>query len=161
MRNIIIVLLVVLVACNSQKKGSFKPDFINAPPTIIYKTKANYNNLLPIILSDDKSEVISYPHPSDITVGNALALPTALKNGYLLDNRGIGRNVAFIKLTYKEYSKLENAPSLKELFESIVEKDPIVEMWNCGNAKAFSNKEKQINEIISTKKLETIFKRIK
>ena len=67
----------------------------------------------------------------------------------------------FIKLTYKEYSKLENAPSLKELFESIVEKDPIVEMWNCGNAKAFSNKEKQIDEIISTKKLETIFKRIK
>ncbi len=157
----ILFILVILVACKGQNKVAFKPDFITAPPTLVYKTKANYNNLVPVLLSEDKSVIVSYPHPSDIKVGNALALPTLLKNDYLLDNRGIGVNVAFLKLTYKEYAKLENAPSLKVLYELIIDKDPLIEMWNCGNSKAFTDKTKQLNELINNNTLKTICKRIK
>jgi hypothetical protein len=113
------------------------------------------------LLSDDKTEIISYPHPKDLKVGEALALPTSLKNGYLLDNRGIGTNVAFLKMTYEEYVKLENAPTLKELYELIIDKDPLTELCNCGNSKAFTDKTKQLNKVIEAKKLRTICKPIK
>ncbi len=157
----LIAILILLAACKGQNKVSFKPDFIAAPPTIVYKTKSNYNNLVPVILSEDKKDIISYPHPKDVKVGDALALPTLLKNGYLLDNRGIGVDVAFLKITYEEYSKLENAPTLKELYELIIDKDPLVELCNCGNSKVFTNKIKQLNNVIGAKKLRTICKPIK
>lgn len=159
----LLIFFIILAACKGQNKTMFKPDFnnISAPPTLVYKTKANYNNLVPVLLSDDKTEIISYPHPSDLKVGNVLALPTLLKNGYLLDNRGIGINVAFLKLTYEEYSKLENVPSLKELYELIIDKEPLVELCNCGNSKAFTDKKEQLNKVISSKKLRATCKTIK
>lgn len=159
----LVIVLVILAACKGQNKIPFKPDFVNvsAPPTLVYKTKADYNNLVPVLLSDDKTEIISYPHPSDIKVGNALSLPTLLNNGYLLDNRGIGLNVAFLKLTYEEYSKLESAPTLKELYDLIIDKDPLLELCNCGNSKAFTDKKEQLNKVISSKKLRTTCKVIK
>jgi hypothetical protein len=155
------IILFLVAACKGQNKVSFAPDFVTAPPTLVYKTKANYNNLVPILLSDDKKEIISYPHPSDLKVGSTFVLPTLLNNGYLLDNRGIGTNVAFLKLTYEEYSKLDNVPTLKELYDLIIDKDPLTELCNCGNNRAFADKTKQINNLIDTKKLRTTCKTIK
>lgn len=65
-------------------------------PVIVYKTKSDYFNLVPVVLSDDKSKIISYPSPTDI---NSSLLPTKLKNGYLIDNKGIQPNVAFLSFT--------------------------------------------------------------
>ena len=159
----LLILFLVVAACKGQNKTMFKPDFSNktSPPTLVYKTKADYNNLVPVLLSDDKTEIISYPHPSDIKLGNALALPNLLKNGYLLDNRGIGLNVAFLKITYEEYAKLENAPTLKELYDLIIDKDPLTELCNCGNRKAFKDKISDLNKIIKAKKLKSICRQIK
>ena len=157
----LIVILILFASCKGQNNAPFIPDFITAPATIVYKTKANYNNLVPVLLSDDKKEIISYPHPSDLKVGDALALPTLLKNGYLLDNRGIGVNVAFLKITYEEYNKLEKVPTLNELYDLIIDKDPLVEFCNCGNNKVFTNKKNQINKVIENKKLRVICKSIK
>lgn len=159
----IFIILFVITACKSQNNATFKPDYSNlsGPPALVYKTKTNYNNLVPVLLSDDKSEIISYPHPRDLKVGNALALPTLLKDGYLLDNRGIGANVAFLSLTYEEYSKLETAPSLKELYELILDKDPLIELCNCGNRNVFKDQIREINQIIKAKKLKEICKQIK
>jgi len=161
MKKYILILICLIFACQHANKASFKPDFITSPPVIVYKTKSDYNKNVPIILSDDKSEIVSYPHPSDLKVGNALALPTILKNGYLIDNRGIGKNVAFIKLTYEEYAILENPPSIKDLYNMIIDKDPLIEMCNCGNKKAIKNLENQLNSIIAENKLKTICKEIK
>jgi hypothetical protein len=157
------IILLVTIACKSQYKATFKPDYSNtsAPPTLVYKTRLNYYNLVPVMLSDDKTEIISYPHPKDLKVGDALALPTSLKDGYLLDNRGIGSNVAFLKMTYEEYSKLESAPSLIELYDLIIDKDPLTELCNCGNRNAFKDKTSELNKIIMSKKLKTICKEIK
>jgi hypothetical protein len=161
--NKLVIILLALTAFKCQNKATFKPNFSNIaePPTVVYKTKGNYNNLVPVLLSDDKLEIISYPHPNDLKVGDALALPTPLSEDYLLDNRGIGPNVAFLKMSYEDYSKLENAPTLKELYELIIDKDPLTELCNCENMKMFNDKTSQLNKLIMAKNLKTTCRQIK
>jgi len=149
MKNLIFVVICFCVACASQKQVAVNMK----QPTLVYKTKGNYDNLVPILLSDDKTEIVMYPAPTDIYYQGKLALPTKLKQGYLLDNRGIGKNVAFIKLTYQVYAKLDKAPSLTELYAMIVDKEPLLEIYNCGNREDFSNLVKQLNQIIEQGKL--------
>lgn len=159
--RIAIVVLLALCACKGQKKVLFQPAFVPGPQTIVYKTKADYSKLVPVLLSDDKSQIISYPHPKDIKLGETLALPTALSKGYLLDNRGIGPNVAFLKITYEEYAKREEAPSLAEMEAMIIDKDPLLELCNCGNSKVFTDKVNQLNDVIEAGKLGTTCRVIK
>ncbi|MDR2009304.1 MAG: hypothetical protein LBQ22_02335 [Bacteroidales bacterium] len=141
---------------NPDVTDEIKPSqMLIGPPLIIYKTKADYNNLVPVLLSDDKSEIISFPHPSDLKDGNALLTPTVLKDGYLLDNRGINENVAFLRYTYEEYSQMKTMPSINELYNNIVEKDPLTELCRCGLRTSYENPEKQINQLIEEEKLDT------
>jgi hypothetical protein len=164
-----IILILCFVACNTHKKTAinsnstteFVPDYTPGPPTIVYKTKSDYSKNVPVILSDDKTTIVSYPHPNDINVGNSFPFPTQLNNGYLLDNRGINPNVAYLKLTYEEYSKLQNPLSLKEMYDQIIDKNPVTEMCDCGNQKAFTNLTDQLNRLITDKKLKTRCKSLK
>src|ERR1035437_2915807 len=80
------------------------------PEVLVYKTKGNYKNLVPVLLSPDRKRVVSYPGPGDLKTGDEYAVPVLLHNGYLLDRRGVGWHTAFIKLTYEEYSKLTTVP---------------------------------------------------
>ncbi len=146
---------------SSETQTEFVPIFASGPPVLVYKTKANYNNLVPVILSDDRTEIVSYPHPGDIKTGSGFSLPVILNDGYLLDNRGIGKNVAFLKMTYEEYTKLANAPSIKELYDNIVDKDPLIELCDCGVKSAFIDQTKQLNKLIKSKKIRTTCKTIK
>jgi hypothetical protein len=156
------VLLLLFAACKGQNKITFTPDFETpAPPAMVYKTKADYSNLVPVLLSDDKTEIISYPHPGDVKAGDGFLTPTQLTDGYLLDNKGIGGNVAFLNLTYTAYAALENAPTLKEMYALIVDKDPLVELCNCGNKKALSDPKKQLDALIKNKQLRTVCKVVK
>lgn len=111
----------------------------SGPPTFVYKTKADYSQNVPVTLSDDKTAIIAYPSPQDIYINGQLATPTSLSNGYLLDNRGINANVAFLKMTYTEYSKLKEAPLLKIMYSQIIDKDPLTELCNCGNRLQYAN----------------------
>jgi len=157
----LIIILAILGACKSKNKIAFTPIFLPGPPTLVYKTKANYNQLVPVILDEDRKEIISYPHPKDVLRNHKLAMPTALAEGYLLDERGIGLQVAFLKLTYEEYAKLEQAPPLAEMYAMIVDKDPLVFLCNCGNGSAFTNKEQQLNALIKAKELTKVCKVLK
>lgn len=118
----VIILSVIFVSCKSSvemptktNEISFGSSAVSSLPILVYKTKKNYNNLVPLLLNDDKTQIVSYPDPHDVKVGSAFLLPTSLQNGYLLDNKGIGINVAFLKYTYEEYYNLKNLPTLKEL----------------------------------------------
>lgn len=142
-------------------QAEFVPVFSTGPQLLVYKTKADYNNLVPVILSDDKTTIVSYPHPKDIIVGSGYPLPTLLNNGYLLDNRGIGKNVAFLKMTYEDYSKLKDTPTLKELYSLIIDKDPLTELCNCGVKTASDNSVIHLNKLIDNNKLRTTCKTIK
>jgi hypothetical protein len=117
------------------------------PPTIVYKTKKNYDKNVAIYLSEDKKRITGYPHPSDVS---ARSYPTVLKKGYLLDNRGIGKNTAFISMTYEEYAALKNVPSPAELDSMIIDRDPIKVMYHCGNRGGYVDTD-DLNKLIDSK----------
>ena len=129
-------------------------------PTLVYKTKNDYSQNVPVTLNADKTKIESYPAPADIYYNGKLAYPTALENGYMLDNRGISLNTAFTKYTYEEYSKLKEAPDLKTLYKSVIDKDPILELYNCGNRYKFKNEVTELNSGIKSNNLAD-YKRIK
>ncbi len=121
-----------------------------SPQTIIYKTKADYSKYIPITLSEDRTKVLNYPDPKDVYFNGQLAYPTALAKGYWLDNRGIGPNSVFIKLTYQEYAKLPAAPAPDELFKMILDKDPFIRIYSLGSRYQFKNEVAEINHIIES-----------
>jgi hypothetical protein len=129
------------------------------PPITVYKTKGNYNNLVPIRLSDDKTQIVSYPAPSDLKKEGEFLYPTELEGGLLIDNLGISKNTAFIKLTYEEYAKLQNTLPLSELFKLIVDKSPFLEMYDCGNKQSFTNLKEQLNDQIRNGEFKKLYKR--
>ncbi len=163
-RVVLILFVFAFLGCKSSKKVEKRtlkkiqltPLFTPGPPTLVYKTKADYYNLVPVLLSDDRSEIIQYPHPDDLKSGENFLLPLKLKSGYLLDNKGIGVNVAFLNITYEEYAKMEEVPSLEELYEKILDKDPLVELCDCGNRTAFTNEVEQLNKLIDKKLLRKV-----
>lgn len=106
-----------------------KREMLARPPVIIYKTSKDYFNNVPVGLSDDKSSIVSYPDIADVFYQGELAYPTRLAGGYLLDNRGIGINSAFIKYTYEEYSRLNATPSAETIYNLIIDKNPFIEIY--------------------------------
>ncbi|WP_222165270.1 hypothetical protein [Edaphocola aurantiacus] len=136
-----------------------QPKFDASPAVVIYKTKKDYSRFVAVTLSADKSKITSYPAPSDISP--EMSVPVALADGYWLDRRGIGEHVAFLKMTYAAYAQLSSPPSKEQLWSQIQDKDPIVSMYNCGAAYSYTDKEKQINEVIKSGKVKTLFKQIK
>ncbi|NVO18171.1 MAG: hypothetical protein HXX13_00630 [Bacteroidetes bacterium] len=121
---------------------------IASPQVIIYKTKADYSQLVPVILSADKKSIASYPDIKDVYYKGQLAHPTQLHKGYLLDNRGISENVAFIKLTYEQYAALPATPGSEELMKMVVDKNPLEKMYACGPAHKFANLLEDLNKRI-------------
>ena len=103
---------------------------------------------------------MSYPDIKDIYYNGKLSYPTVLSNGYLLDNRGIGPEVAFLDYTYEDYSKLNATPPASELMKHLLDKDPLSEMYQCGLRSQYNDIEQDLNTIISSGKLKT-FKKLK
>ena len=176
-----LLLIMMMTACHTEKKVSdnaapqsqgegaaaitvveSKPQaFVASPRVIVYKMKKDYSQNVPVILSSDKKTIVSYPHPRDVYTNGKLAVPTPLKNGYWLDNRGISANVAFLSYTYEEYAALNDVPSLDILYKKIVDKDPVTEMWDCGHRHNYRDLVNDLNEIIANNKLEESCKRVK
>jgi hypothetical protein len=159
-KNIAIILLsvftgVLLFSCKCQKNGeqAVMPKKNNMSesvrviaPVVIYKTNADFYNNVPVMLNDAKTDIVSYPDIVDVFYNGKLAYPTRLENGYLLDNRGISKNTAFLKYTYEEYSKLSATPTKEELLKMIISKNPLIELYNCN--KLPKNNIQMLNEAI-------------
>ncbi|MDA3879497.1 MAG: hypothetical protein PF436_03845 [Prolixibacteraceae bacterium] len=147
-KYIAIVLLFASFSCANQKASNQQT--MSNEPFIIYKTRVDYTQNVPVILNAGKTAIVSYPGPSDLITNNELLTPTQLANGYLLDNRGISPNVAFTSYTYSDYVKLEKAPSIEELFESIIDKYPLINMYDCKNQLHIKNDKKKIKHLIKS-----------
>jgi hypothetical protein len=164
-RLLLFTLITIILACKTTSNVPVAPstnitDKITQEPTItVYKTKENYNNLVPIRLSDDKTQILSYPAPTDLKKDGKFLYPTELEGGLLIDNLGISKNTAFIKLTYEEYAALESTLPLSELFKLIVDKAPFLEMYDCGNKQSFTNLMDQLNEQIKKGEFKKLHKR--
>ena len=128
------------------------------PPAIIYKTRGDYYDKVPVTLSEDKTKVVSYPGVKDVFFKGELAYPTRLNDGFLLDNRGVDVNTAFLSLTYEEYRKLDETPTKEELYGMILDKDPLTEIYNCGSRYNYKDIVNELNNRIDEKKLDTFNK---
>ena len=158
-RNIGIILLSILFSTYSiNAQDVVKPistatpvqktSVMAGPPTIVYKVAKKYLDKVPITLNEEKTCIVSYPDPKDI---NEDQMPTPLKKGYYLDNRGIGPNTVFLSLTYKEYASLKSAPDADQFSKLIMGKNPIKSMYDCGNRFKFKNLIEELNTIIDNK----------
>ncbi len=173
--TIFFFMFMVLLSCNTEKKQSNivnqKNDNINksskdnsidysiGPPTIIYKTKKDYYDKIPVSMNDEKTKIVSYPDVKDIYYKGELAYPTKLDDGYLLDNRGIGKNTVFLSITYEEYNKLAEVPTIDAMMKLIIDKEPFAEIYDCGNRYQYKDIVTDLNKIISDKQLNK-FKKI-
>jgi hypothetical protein len=132
------------VCCKTPEKTSYHADnnqtmisdkisnvSIATPPVLIYKTKSDYYNNVPVTLSDDGKSIASYPDIKDVYFKGELAYPTVLAGGYLLDNRGISIKTAFLDFTYFQYSNLKETPKVEELINHIIDPDPLTELYSC------------------------------
>lgn len=72
-----------------------------------------------------------------------------LDDNYLLDNRGINENVAFLSITYEDYIKLTKAPTPDELMNMLMDKDPLLEMYDCGLKSSYSDIVNELNQKIN------------
>lgn len=135
----------IIVTTTSPKGGVAS---VSSPPVYIYKTREDYSHLVPVIMNDARTTIVSYPHPRDLRIGDKLCLPTLLEKGYWLDNRGIGRNVVFLSYTYEEYSQLGSAPSMEELMTHIHDKHPLTEWHECGRRADYKNIVSELNKLI-------------
>jgi len=131
---------------------------VTGPSTIIYKTRNDYYDLVPVTLSPDKKSIVSFPGTRDVFYKGKLAYPERLHQGFLLDNRGINENVAFLTMTYDLFSKLQKVFSADELFKMIKDDDPLTEMYNCGNRSQWDIE--KLNQLIDSGKYKK-FKRLK
>jgi hypothetical protein len=146
---VLLILCGFLLACctkHAAPVGSVESG--SGPPCIVYKMKRDYSKHVPVMLNPGKSEITSFPGVRDIYFNGELAYPTRLDDGYFLDNRGIGPDVAFLSYTYEEYSKLTVTQNAGELMNLVLDKDPILEMYDCGNRNAYPDAEKAMNELI-------------
>ena len=118
------------------------------PPTIIFKMNKKYINCVPISVSEDKTTILSYPDPRDISEHSR---PTPLKKGYYLDNRGIGANTVLLNITYDEYAKLPTAPNIDQLKKMIIKGNPIKKIYLCKKAILSENCTENLCKIIDNK----------
>jgi len=161
MKNLFVSLIAIIAlipfSCTNTTESNSNDPIVSTgvgmtgPDAIIYKTKANYNSLVPVIMNVQKTEIISYPAPGDLKYKGKPAIPIQLEDGFLLDNRGINENVAFLSLTYREYMALNATPSRDELMALIIKKEPLTEMYNCGKRAKYKKEAEELNTLITAK----------
>ena len=139
-------ILIILCSCKTGKNTTEEytmTQILAVQQVIIYKTTGDFSRLVPVIMNGERTQIVSYPAPTDLVYQGKPALPVSLADGYLLDNRGIQPNVVFTSFTYEEYAALSVAPTMDELMKKIVEKYPLTEMYYCGRRDNF----RDINEL--------------
>ena len=121
------------------------------PPCIIYKTRSDYSKLVPVALSADKSGITSFPDMRDVFINGSYPYPTKLDDGFFLDNRGINPDVAFLDYSYEAYHNLGKTPGVDELMKHILDKNPLTEMYQCGNRAQYKDLPAELNAQIRTR----------
>lgn len=128
-------------AVKSSSKAITQTQFQAQAPQIIYKTKANYSQLVPIQMNAEKTKIVGFPAPSDLKSNGELQIPIALDDGYFYDRRGLSKNSVFLNNSYAEYAAFSKTPSLAELKAWVLDEDPFLEIYSCPQLKQGSDLE--------------------
>lgn len=140
------LLIILLSGCHASR---ITPGMLgDQAPVIVYQTRADFTRLVPVTMNAAKDRIVAYPAPGDLYHNAELSLPVKLKKGYLLDRRGISPNSVFTSYTYEEYSRLDAAPSIRELQERIIEKEPFVTMVDCSSIRGSDNPAGELKRLI-------------
>ena len=86
------------------------------PNATAFRMSGDYSQNVAVTLSPE-GELLYFPAPSDITADSE---PTELKDGWWLNNQGLGPNSVFTKYTFAEYASLPEAPSPQQIKLSIL-----------------------------------------
>lgn len=154
MKTIIYVILAIsVIACSSknevgQSDTNYASTVQKLPQTIIYKTKQDYSQFVPVQMDKERTKIVGYPSPQDLEKSGELQTPIILNKGFFLDRRGINANTVFIKVTYAEYAKMQKAPAISDMMEQIVDKYPFVEMYTCPDLKQNAGVD-ELNKVVS------------
>lgn len=143
-------LLIFVLGCNKHTKVLHTSD---TAPVIIYRTKADYSQYVPVRLSEDGSRITVYPAPSDILHGDEYRYPVALEDGYYWDRQGVGPTTAFLSISYAEYAALEASPDPNTLMENILDRQPFLEMYHAGKVGDYQQIESELNQLIRQNRL--------
>lgn len=92
------------------------------PKAVIYRTSAPSASLVPVTLGPD-GKLVSYPAPTDLG-----AEPAMLRDGWMLDTRGISEGTRFTRWTYSEYRALPAAPSPAEILAAVTATPAVTEI---------------------------------
>ncbi len=140
---------------NQNNKVSMHP-----APVVIYKTQTDCSKQVPIMLSDDPQDLISYPHPNDLRYADGrFRYPVLLEDGYYLDRKGIGPKTNFLRISYEEYAA--NPPAPPTLLNLVDHSAKILEIWHCYLNINEENLIDSLNFFIFNQKLMNRCKRIK
>ena len=154
---LICVLLPNIVIANQDKGISSGKAMISQPPMVIYKMKRDYSRNVPVLLSDDKKEIVSYPHPLDlIGMTSKEVMPIRLHGGYFLDRRGINKNVAFLNISYNNYRKLRRPVSISEIEKLLLDRNPLTDFLSCPDITYSRKFVQDINSLIDKGELKSI-----
>lgn len=155
MKTVAATMLVCLAfGCNGHKDiGTANTDAARTRPLMVYRTQQDLHDKVPVGLSDDHAHIVSYPNPKDLTVDGKLLLPTKLAKGYWLDNKGIGLNTGFLKLTYAEYAALPQAPPVADMEAMLLDPAPLISLCDCGTQGSMADPVKEINALLRKGKL--------
>lgn len=142
MKNILHIILVSYLfnGCTSFKYPStseVKPIHPSSKPiidsnqsikkNIVFKSAQDVSRLVPVRLSEDRKEVLSYPAPTDLP-----DLTTKkLANGYVLDLVGVNNNTAYLNMTIQEYKNTTHVILKDELLIRVTLINPYIEMYEC------------------------------
>ena len=124
-----------------------------SPPVIVYKTRNDYFDKVPVILSEDKTRIVSFPDPLDLKINGNFVYPSKLIYSYLLDNRGINQNTAFLKFSYEQYCTMDTIPAADRLFNYITDSNPFVEIYQCGHRGNYYEIITELNALILSGKI--------
>ncbi len=153
------LLLGLCMACTSQKPSVSAVE--RTRPLMVYRTVHDLHDRVPVGLDAERRHIISYPQPKDLQVDGKLLLPTKLQQGWWLDNKGIGLNTGFLRLTYTEYAALPEAPPLAEMEAMLLERDPLEALCDCGTQGSMADPVMEINALLKKGKLRERCKMLK
>ena len=120
------------------------------PHILVYKTRADYKELVPIGLSPDKKTITYFPDPKDIGAMGDRAKPVTLQDGYMWSKSGISKDVAFLDMTFQAYMELPGALPPAELMHHIKDARPLTLFCDCGPSNQYKNVEQELNNLILT-----------
>ncbi len=154
--SLLAVVIILFTACSHKSTAVQQPAnnmtgnsfHKTQPPCIVYKTTADYSKNVAVGMNADRSVITSYPDVADVFVNGNYPYPVSLDNGYLLDVRGIGPDAAFLDWTYEAYHKLGKTPSVEELMKHMLDKNPLTEMYSCGDRSAYTDLPAAMNNLI-------------